>query len=893
MRKGNYSRKKTKQNKMIRRITSIATAAVMLSVSLPMSEIKDGCGVLSNLMQSITVHAFNSETSNPVSISSFQQLIDYSNNYDASHANDTITITFGDSGTSGELTGFTSIGTENAPFDGKIIVGSGMTLNLPATMFSYITDDVQIVDPSGNAATLVLTRTRVTQDEPLFANTVRHTRSSGSAEWSIYCDRYYNPETSSYYAYDFAGFIGTMDNSANVKIKSLTFDNLGGNAIANISSTGSSGLVCCTMKAGAILEIDEIAQTSGNSSNNFKIESTSSGNVGGLVGTMNDGAKLILGENLVNIQGSNQEIKATTGYAGGIVGSCNGGTIKFDNTSAYSIEQIVSGSSGAGGIAGYYNTVATDAATEEYNRYAVSTEKVSIGRTCRVNGGGNCGGFFGAVNNDGDMTIAGSSVVSPTHGAGGASSYGALIGKYTAVALSDSLTVSTTGIHTPTRSGGTVSQFGGLVGEVSGASYVKFNGVTVTTTGASATTNFGGLVGKAANGFIELAGTNTIGYSGVSTTKTFGGVVGDFANGVIYLQGTTDLHNTPEITDAASTSGQVAGYREYGLVFAENGWTMTRSDNSQTLDDIGSWGEVVRFDDVTQSDVLTINDVTGDDKEHYVTLLPAVPAMSSTTDFVKTALNIQLNNGQDSGVLRCSGSDSAALLGSSSALSLSSSSVSIELNGTGITGLTRDDGSDCVEFCGTFNGNGGMIKLATGEDCFEGNNSEGNGKIYRHAYNGLFAKTSGATIQNLNIASDSKITVNALKTMYLGNVVAQASGDLTLSSVKVCNDGKSTPEDYATIDSAGSSICIGGLVGNLTDVGTVSITDCEYRGEIKGTAASSKIGGLIGSVSDSDTFDIAISGTTKVGGKIPAADLNGVLPQIRGGEDRLGTGVVQ
>jgi hypothetical protein len=171
-------------------------------------------------------------------------------------------------------------------------------------------------------------------------------------------------------------------------------------------------------------------------------------------------------------------------------------------------------------------------------------------------------------------------------------------------------------------------------------------------------------------------------------------------------------------------------------------------------------------------------------------------------------LNIQLNNAQTSGVLRCSGSTSTTLLGSASALSLKDSTVSIELDGTGITGLTRDNGTDCVTFSGTFNGNGGKIKLATGEAYYAGNKTEGNGKIYRHAYNGLFAMTSGATIQNLSIASDSSITVNALDEMYIGNVVARASGGLILSSVKVCNDGKTTPVDYATIDDTGSSINI-------------------------------------------------------------------------------------
>lgn len=871
----NKRNKKIKQKKLMKRITSIATAAVMLSVSLPMSEIKDGCGVLSNFMQSITVHAFNSEESNVIGISSFQQLIDYSNNYDATHANDTIKITFGDSGTSGELTGFTPIGTVGAPFDGKIVIGSGMTLNLPTTMFSYITDDVQIVDTSDNNAALIITRTRVTQDEPLFAENVVHNSSSTGADWSIHYNRYHNPDNNSYYAYDFAGIIGTMESGAKVKFSTLTLDNLGGNGAADISSTGDSGLVCRTMNEGAILEVDEITQTAENSSSAFDIESTGTGNVGGLVGSMSDSSMLILGEDLVNIQGANQGITAANGYAGGIVGFCNGGTIVFNNTTPYTSTQLITGSSGAGGIAGYYNTVVIGTLASDTDRYAVSTDEVSITSSCRVNGAGNCGGLFGEVNNDGDMTITGATAVSPAHVAGAASTYGALFGKYTAVALSDSLTVSTTGSNAPTRSG-SVSQFGGLIGEVSGTSYVNFNGVTANTTNASATTNFGGLVGKADQGFIELTGTNTISYSGVSTDKTFAGVVGHLGDGVLYLQGTTNLSGAQAVSTASANSGQVVGYRLRGLVFAADGWAMIRSNSSQILDDIGTWGEVVRFNSSTLklADVLTL-----DTTDHTVTLLPAVTSITNLTDFVKTALNMQVNNGQTTGVLRCSGSDESTLLRTNLSLS---SGITIDLRGTGITGLTRDGsygdsttGLVLNPYTAEFDGSNSTIILATGEEYFPNTASgktDGNGTIYRHEYNGLFGKTEGATIKNLNISELSSINVKAERAMYVGNVVAQASGGLTLNTVNICNDGT----DYATINNAGSSIHVGGLVGNLTSAGTVAITACEYQGEIKGSATSSKIGGFIGSVTSSNTFGITISGANKVGGKITASSGNEV-----------------
>ena len=193
------------------------------------------------------------------------------------------------------------------------------------------------------------------------------------------------------------------------------------------------------------------------------------------------------------------------------------------------------------------------------------------------------------------------------------------------------------------------------------------------------------------------------------------------------------------------------------------------------MDDIGSWGEVLRFPSgVTEANVITV-----DTANHYVTLAPAVLSMESTKAFVRTALNMQLNKGQNSGVLRCSGDTSATLL-ASSGLELSGSSVSIDLRGTGITGLTRDDvrstddGTSCVEFKGTFDGKGGSIKLAVGESYPDrSSTAEGQGKIYNHSYIGLFAKTKNATIKNLKIAENSSIKVKANSAMYIGNVIGQ------------------------------------------------------------------------------------------------------------------------
>ena len=251
-------RNKTHNRKLGKRLFSILMAVVVFVCGIELPELSQ----MMNLNVSRVVYAaapFDSATSTAITLGTYQEIINYSNNFNSSHVNDTITIALGNDTTSGELAGFTSIGSASVPFGGKIILSGNVTLNLPVAMFGGITDDVAIVDADGNPATLVLTRTKATPDEPLFAKTVVPARSSGSADWRIQYSRFYDESNTvyQYSSYDCMGFIGTMEDSANVKLTRLVFDNLGQNDTADIvASTGDVGLVCCEMKAGAVLEVD-------------------------------------------------------------------------------------------------------------------------------------------------------------------------------------------------------------------------------------------------------------------------------------------------------------------------------------------------------------------------------------------------------------------------------------------------------------------------------------------------------------------------------------------------------------------------------------------------------------------------------------------------------------
>lgn len=807
-----------------------------------------------SFFNSLTVHA-----ADPDPFVSTNQLVAYSKNYTADNTNDTIRIVFSDSTTQGGLNEFEKIGkTPQEAFDGKIILlNTNIALNLPTAMFGYITDNVEIVDEANNPVELTFTRIYDREDQPLLADHVIHTRTGNTpVEWKLRYDRFMDPDNNNnIYVHNFAGYIGALEENAKVNISSIVLDNSNNDKVANIISNNDAGLVCCTMQTDSELTVGTITTgTYGNG--NFYIQSKN-GNAGGIVGSMASGSTLKLGSSITNPQSLGQNISADNGFSGGIVGKCEEGTIEFNNTAPYSLSQIINGKSGAGGICGYYKTKTSEKVT-------ISSEKFTY-NSYKVNGDGKCGGLFGElVNNGGIFTINGNSSVTADHSSGSASSLGGLIGSYSASALTDTLTIGTTGTVTPSKSGGSASNYGGAIGVAGKDSYVRINNLAVN---ASDAANFGGAVGNANGAFIDInvltvTAAPAAGYSGA-------GVVNVLGNGVLRMDGAINLAN------AKANDGQIVNTRDYGLIFAESSWTLTRCPTVGHVDDVGSWGEVLRFGTLSQNDIFD----SFTDGNHSVTLKPAVLFMTNTTDFVKTALNIQLNKtpaDNDAHVLVCDSDSRSSDLLASTSLELNSNSVAVDLSGTGITGLTRDNGEHCVEFTGTFDGKNGSIKLAVGES-YSGSGSDGTGKIYKHSHNGLFAKTKNATIQNLKISKDSSINVCADSAMYIGNVIAQASGNLTLSNIDVCHN----TTDYATINAGGSTASsIGGLIGDIGNeenkpAGTVSITGCTYDGEIKGNITKSNIGGMIGSLKGG-TVTLGSLGSSYVKGKITAASGNKV-----------------
>lgn len=230
-------------------------------------------------------------------------------------------------------------------------------------------------------------------------------------------------------------------------------------------------------------------------------------------------------------------------------------------------------------------------------------------------------------------------------------------------------------------------------------------------------------------------------------------------------------------------------------------------------DDLGTWGEVVRIDDI-ETNILTLNSTN-----HTVTVGAAVPAMKTQNHLVLNALNMQLDS--------C-----GCLIMPSTRTAMYSADLSLGANlsfaGTGITGFMRDGGSvsDIGCYTGTFNGGNNTITLAIGEKYGDGITSssavEGVGQIYRHQHNGLFANLAG-TVQNLTI--DGTINVsNCVAGMNIGGVASRNGGNITLTKVvanEIVNYNESTSVSVDTSKAEGKNI--GGYIGYVGTDGNITI----------------------------------------------------------------------
>ena len=229
----------------------------------------------------------------------------------------------------------------------------------------------------------------------------------------------YSDGTNAAKSIDYAGIIGEMlqDAKMQLSVKDETS--------ANIVGTSDLGRICGRMGRKTILTVKSIGGITTNSSdppvestvsNDTYSITTSSGNVGGIVGSMDDGSVLVMNCAPTNTESS---ITTSSGYAGGIVGYNNGGTVKLNATvftsAKYKIGGIVTGTIGVGGLFGYYSVKIDDPTTDDteteltvnINQYDITATENNTGTTANV------GGLFGELVNadalDAKIIISGKS----------------------------------------------------------------------------------------------------------------------------------------------------------------------------------------------------------------------------------------------------------------------------------------------------------------------------------------------------------------------------------------------------------------------------------------------------------------------------------------------------
>ena len=812
------------------------------------------------LLWNSTAHVFAAEEEqNTYLIDSAEALATYSQAYYEGNRNprDVLNISIG-SGSAVTNKDFVSLGTADRPFAGTLIIPtSGVDVfqlfNCP--LFNYVSTDMTISGAGTvkimRAAILEASTADVLTGGALFANHV--TAGTNAASWTISLIPYTGDGSS---ASSFEGLIGEIAAGCNVTVNFQNTANLA------VSGSGNLGYICGTLGAGASLNV-----TTSGSGSSLSV-SSSGGHAGGLVGMMGAGASLKFNSaNNTRVT----SVQSTSGYAGGIVGYVGNVTGANDFSFAagvtdYAVSGSVTGTSGAGGLFGYYRSTLAAATFTLEDTYAIAS-----GMT--ISATDSAGGVFGYLVNEGasfsfDGNASGSETLQVALPNGTAR--GGVCGKYGTNALTNTLGITNTETQiTANTASPTTERVGGLIGLVTDSpAYIAVSGVSC----ASAETSDsncpgGGLIGDAGSGgsFVDVSGNITI------SGRFYAGLIENLPQGVLRVQGVTDLsayrqHNATRDL----TSGTIVRRRSRSLIYAlgtgaNAGWTLKRyTAGVNNIDDVYSWGQVIRVDGtkLTESALFTV-----DSTAHTVTVKSGVTTMNNENDFAKTALNIKLGTEAGAGALLFqTANQSATLL--SSTLTLGGD---INLTGTGILGLTRDDGSNAA-FSGTLNGGNYTVTLALGE--VYGVDGSGNalssaridGYIRRHIYNGLFAKTNGATVQNLKLAGSCYILQDVDNT-YLAGISAYATGGLTLTNVTA------TALQLTYKMGTNYTTYVGGAVGwaggnNLN----LTVSGGTYRPTVTDTTEADKsggkvtyVGGVIGYIGNGTTQTVTFNNSATIG----------------------------
>lgn len=824
---------------LLRRISAFVIAAAVMTTGMPMQQIADNMpdlDIISKISGLIPDAAMKAAAAEPpyreyakeVSIASGQDLEAYVNGIleDSGelvgyNEKDTLTITLNDSAYN--LKNFVGIGTADHPFAGKVTivlatesnpygVFTGLTWE-NSSLFNYVTTDAVVTNQnSSDKDKPVYLKAGGTGTEPLFAKHVVKGENDTPQTWHIVVDA----------SARYGGVIGDLGKDAKADIHVGYLNN------ADVVGGDTAGGICGTMQDNSALSLSvtgKIKDTKGAEKPSKSLGSVSANKfAGGVIGQMNTGAVLTIKE-MPKIT-DDRMITATDGSkgnaAGGLVGKADGAKIAFADGVSYTNSGTLKvtvtdapSESGAGGVFGVYSAAEGaefDIDLSDYNL----TGAINVS----ANAGGGFAGRFELKGNDTESSAAKITIYNET--AKDANSdvdfkvksnkgtVGGIIGKILNVNGNLKNTFTIKNVKTELTLNGDNSQNGGgIVGDLGwykeskGRTYLKIDGTNkIIVNETEAKGNSGGIAYSVYSSFLDICGENTI------SGNVESGVVdkvADYGNygSVVRFSGKTDLSGLTGVTNALLVNLQTDGGKDDGLIYAlgsgsnydsatKKGWTYIRPEaKDKRIEDVAPWGQVIRL--IGGKTIEEAGVVKYDENTHTVTLKGLTAEnneykIANTVDFMKLALCIQHNTATKSGAFTTSGCDTSAnILKRNITLT-----GDVDLSGTGLRGLTRDDGGN-TDFIGTLDGGNHKITLAIGEaygyrGADEANNEAGKdngntGAVYDHKYQGLFAEISKATIKDLTLDGSICIDANA-DDIYCGAAAAQFSGNTTAENVK-------------------------------------------------------------------------------------------------------------
>lgn len=905
---------------LLRRISAFVIAAAVMTTGMPMQQIADNMpdlDIISKISSLLPDSAINAaaedanyrEYTKEVSIASGKALEAYVNGTlkDSNgelvgyNEKDTLTITLNES--SYTLEGFGGIGTEDHPFAGEVTIGLAAENNpygefaklswKNSSLFNYVTTDAIITNTNGNDKEKpVYLKTAAAGTAPLFAKHV--VQGNKTQPWNIVVDA----------SAQYGGVVGDLGNGAKADIHVGYLNN------SAVVGGDTAGGICGSMGNNSELNLwldENIKDTSGKDTASKSLGSVTANKfAGGVIGQMNTGA--VLSINKMPEITDERMITATDGNsgnaAGGLIGKANGAKIAFAEGVSYtnrgelnakveknSSTNIVPSESGAGGVFGVYS--AAEGAEFDID---LSDYKFEKEITVSANAGGGFAGRFelkGLDENNkaanitiGKVNADKNSCFNVTANDG---TVGGILGKLLTNGNCLENTVTIENVNTNVTITKNKVNGGGIVGDLGwykeskGRTYLKIDGTNkIIVNETEAKGNSGGIAYSVYSSFLDICGENTI--SGNVESGVVDKVV-DYGNygSVVRFSGKTDISGVEDVKTALLVNLQTDGGKDDGLIYAlgsgsnydpdtKKGWTYIRhKEETKKVEDVSPWGQVIRL--IGDKTIEEAGVVKYDENAHTVTLKGLTAEnneykIANTVDFMKLALCIQHNTATKSGAFTTSGCEtSASILKKNITLT-----GDVDLSGTGLRGLTSDDGGN-TDFTGTLDGGNHKITLAIGEaygyrGADEAKNEAGKdngntGAVYDHKYQGLFAEISKATIKDLTLDGSICIDANA-DDIYCGAAAAQFSGNTTAENVK-SNVNIIMRKDAHRID-------VGTIFGVDSDTANVTLKDCtsNFDMTLAGNANSSYNGvsaGTIGHVKNSGSNvtvnDLTIRGEMK------------------------------